>query len=327
LLERDHKEKIPPPGVGWIMARWGFMGCLIVALLLAGCMGGTPNADPPPDNRGGDGTADPEGTWQIPAPLLAQGRSWTYTASGFWEIPSEITIVVARADTSGYLLAGGTREELQNEVIWDVPYFGERDLALEPVGARDRHNGPMLVFPIAENRTWEFRGTNVFAQRAEIEVMGRTLDGVRIHGTDGGFEVLIEYAPEVGYITRYRETWGTMGLAWSLELASVGERSDWAWFELGAEVFMNSMEEPVTLEVTDEEEAVIIWWIGDETSRGIVAPPPGGPLPFLHEGQGSPRFVAEIHDAVPGAWRFAGIQGDEEGFVYYQAHALRWVSP
>ena len=307
----------------------------IITALFAGCTGDDASQPAPPAAAQDPGT-DVQGPWRLDAPVLSVGRSWTYELGGFWDATPSLTIVVARADANGYLLAAATRDELVNEVAWDVPYLGEFTPAFAPLGAHD--DAALLAFPIEENATWNYFRIPLAARPAQVEVLGRLVPGVRIEGATDRVTMLIEYAPEVGFLTRYEQRHGE-AIAWSMRLTATGNTSDWAWFERGNEVYTGGLADspgawtpspdgidsdpPAELVVVDEDDEVLLWWVGSTGSRGVVAPPTG--QPYTLDGRGEPNFEIRRYEATPGSWRLTGTPGDANGWAYLQGHAVRWV--
>lgn len=327
------------------MVRVASGAALLVAALVAGCFG---PADPPDSDAGpADGSADtvtetPAGVWQLEAPHLTVGQAWTYSLAGFWDATTELTVVVAEASREGYLMAAGSIAELGNEVAWDLPYLGRFAGDLSIVNGWPQ--APLLKFPMTENLTWEYYDQlNVTVHRAEVEALGEAYDGARIEGANDEATFLVEYAPDIGFVTKLAVHEGGE-LAWSLDLTAIASGvTEWAWFERGNEVFGGGLVDgpafwdpasepprpspPADLVVGDEDDAVVVWWLGAEGSTGLVAPPPAGPPAETFEGAGAPNFELRSFAAVPGSWRFSGAPGDANGWAYFQGHAVRWVGP
>lgn len=327
----------------------GVAGVLVVVVLLSGCMGGDgdtdrsgPAGDGEPDSPGDDPHSGPDnGSRVLEMPVLEEGDAWSYGVEGIWPTVSELTVVVARQDTSGTLFAVSDVEELDDGVAWDMPMIGFTDERLRPL--RDEayggglHGARLLDFPLEPGKSWDYWDTELTAQPAVVSVLGEDVPGYRIEGEDGSRRVLVEYAAQVGYVTFYEEvSMGSGETQWRFELTGTDQGRDWVWFERAHEVVTSGLvddsEEPVplappeTLEVVEQDDRVYVWALGSQGSRGIVVPPVGGE-PWTFEGGGVPNIQTAKFEPHPGSWSFTGSWGDPDGWVYMQGHALRFEGP
>lgn len=312
---------------------------LTLALLLAGCVdepGQPDEGDSGP--RAGSTVDDANESWVMDPPVLFEGDSCSYVAEGRWVTVDELTIVVARSDSSGTLFAAANAEELDDEVAWDLPILGETDERLRAISEDgESHPARVLDFPLEPDKSWDYRDVELVASPANISVLGSEEAGYRIEGENEGRRVLVEYAPRYGCITFYEEFSKDLDQAiWSITLTRSGRSEDWVWYERGDEVIAQALIDPSgelpvhppeSLEVGEADDRVLVWALGSPGGRGVVSPPPAGGTPWVFETQGVPEVQKGSFDAVEGTWSVSGTPGDPEGWVYIQAHALRFVGP
>lgn len=303
----------------------------LLALALSGCAGAGNGSKPLPS--GTDPVSESPEEWVVQAPELLVGQSWTYRTGGYWDAMETVTIVVARADADGYLFAGASEEDLLDEVFWDRDYLGPMSQDLHPLDAEGARTGaPLVAFPLQNGSTWRLYNMDVVASGTMISVLGTMEQGFQIVGEDDGRRVEVEYAPSVGAVTHFAYIPGADGPAQALDLVEVGDSSPWVWLEQSAAVTASSVVEPASsaanppemLPVTDTDDAVMLWGLAAPGSKGVAVPPDGA-SPWTFDGDGVPNFRFTVLPAAEGLWQITGVPGDPEGWVYLQAHAVRWI--
>lgn len=316
---------------------------LAVALVvaLAGCSQ-APSGDVDPTPSDGPGDAVSTNRTALNAPDLDVGQSWTYRTGGYWDTVSEVTIVVARDDADGYLLAAGARDQLSDEVAWDLPYLGRTDTNLRAYFDSEwygdgLHQARLLDFPLHANKTWTYWDVELVAQPTHVQVLGSTVPGYRIAGEDESRRVIVEYAPSIGYITKFQQVSVSDGaVALSLELAETSKAESWVWFAEDDMVLAQEVANPTNsgtpaappteLEVTADHDAVFVWTIGSRGSQAAVAPPPTANQDvWTGETQGNRSPHHEWFDPTEGTWRLSGVAGADDGWVYLQGHTIQWI--
>lgn len=322
------------------------VGAVVGVLLLSGCAGpggetGGPDEDGGEDRGAGREDQEGENASVMQAPVFAVGDAWSYVAGGYWSSISELTVVVARQDAQGTLFAASEVQGLVDEVAWDLPVLGETDDRLralqDKMSSGGLHGAQWLDFPLEPGKSWDYWDTQVTAQPTTVSVLGEEMQGYRIEGEDDVRRVVVEYAPEVGYVTFFEEyDVGLDQALWSLELMGTGAGRDWVAFERAHEVIAGALVQPgqgpvpvvapETLDVVEGDHRVFVWAVGAPGSRGFVVPP-GGEAPWVFEGEGEPEMTTAWFEAEPGSWWFTGSVGDAEGWVYLQGHALRFSGP
>ena len=307
--------------------------CLVAMVLLSGCAGPDDDSDSdgassPDEGQPGPGDALPA---QVQAPILEVGQAWTFRTAGYWDFTEEITVVVARADAQGYLLAGATEADLADEVAWDRAYFGAVDLALQP---SDGGYGGWLQFPLTDGATWSIAGVPVQATVGNVSSPAGDVPGFIIRGETANIRIELDYAPSLAAVTHYALSHpGQDGPADTLDLVSTGTATSWVSIERGDEayyspVFGDAAEAgtlpPGQIDVTAEDDAVYVWAIADDGAR--VAVHTGSATIWTFEGSGTPNFRLERFPATPGPWTVTATPGDVESWAYVQMHAIRYVT-
>jgi prepilin-type processing-associated H-X9-DG protein len=303
---------------------------VVAALLLSGCSG--PAVDPDSDGVPQDpeqGAEDAQS--HVAAPILQVGQAWTYRTAGYWDHTTEVTVVVARADAQGYLLAGAQETDLADEVAWDRAYFGAFDLAMRP---SDGGTPGWVQFPLADGATWSIGDVPVTATAGNVSSPVGDVPGFIIRGETANTRIEVDYAPSMASVTHYaRHHPGQDGPADTLDLVSTGTQTSWVTLERGDEayyspVFGDPAEvatlQPGQIDVTAEDDVVYVWAIADVGAR--VAVHTGGANTWTFDGHGSPNFGFEAFPASPGAWTVTAAPGDVASWAYVQLHAIRYVA-
>lgn len=318
---------------------------LVLAILIilgSGCMG---EGQVPGETEPDDGVARSSkpnvdvGSESEPVPDLEPGSAWTYTTGGYWDTVPSLTIVLAQRDASGFLFAAAAEAELDDEIAWDLPYLGRADDRLR--GLEDEKYGGgvqddlLLDFPLESGKTWNYYDVQVTARPANVTALGKAMEGWAITGEDDDRRVTIEYAPSVGYISRFEDYSKHLEQpVFSLALTAVSRLDAWVWIERGHEVVTHgtfvgegspTVAPAEVLEATADDSIVFVWALGSTGSRGgVTSPQPGEPWTF--EGAGVPNVKKAALPAAPGKWSVVGVNDPAEGFVYIQAHAIKWVT-
>ena len=306
---------------------------LALLLLLPGCADDAPPAAAAPAPEAPRETAAPNAT--VGPPELRVGQSWTYRTQGAWDATEEVTVVVAEASAEGYLFAAADRDDLVDEVTWDRFFFGRTDRSLQQLDAEGRPRPHQrLRFPLEDGASWSFRDMTLTARAGKVATPAGPVDGFLVRGEREGYRMELDYAPSLGAVTHYAGYGPDGTLEDSLDLAATGTAASWAWFERGAEVFFSPPYQdpsqaagylPQTLEVREGDDTVVAWAIGFPGSRAALAPPPPA-APWTFEGRGNREYQLTLFDAVPGTWTAAGVPGGPDGWIYLQAHAIRWTT-
>lgn len=314
---------------GWCAMRWA---AVLLLVLFAGCLAPEPPpAQPSPcgageicacDDCGGCDAADsvPCPSPAVPGarPHLTPGRSWTYTADGLYDIDTEFTVVVARSDADGVLLAGQTEECIKGAAVWGRVWMGERDGELNEEGYR------MFDWPLADGKSWKLTDAiEVTARAANISVPGGTAPGFVISGGAEGSTVEYEYADSIGYLVRFRSARGDVAYA-DIELKESGPSESWLWFERGPRAFAGGEQPAAVLQVPDGYDSVVASAGGASGGKARLVPPPTAGEPWAYDADGAEAWVGTVREATAGPWTLAATS-PPGGFGWLEAVAVKWV--
>lgn len=184
-----------------------------LALLTAGCLGGTGPAGPAGDSSGGDGSeaggaTEEDASDPVPEPTLAAPPAWeagdwfAYRISEqFTGSTYEVTRVVTGPEpgTDSHLVGMPRDEWSDKALVLHVPGFGQID---RPTLGFEIHDCPFqpLDFPLEDGESWttEFECREV---DATVTVEDETTATIRMVG--GSDDLTLTYDAEVGAITSY----------------------------------------------------------------------------------------------------------------------------
>lgn len=277
---------------------------LALALILAGCVGAsaTPPPKPTPMARSDGGSAGATSRDALPknvtAPVLPVGRAWTYEGAEFYNEDTKFDVVVARADEKGYLFAAGAEDDLVYNALWGGPWLGERSLSLDSSVVKWH----LLDFPLADGKTWTVAdGLVATARAADVATPRGTEPGFVIEGkSDRGGSLRAEYAPSIGNVVKYDETWsnGVVGEAW--RMTAVKDNAKWVWYELGTPASAGGPDQPAKLDVPAGYDAVIASAGGTQGGRTMLEGPGGAQ--WSYDFQGAESWHQATLPATPGSW-------------------------
>lgn len=324
----------------------------LCALLLAGCA--TPAASPPAgDSCRADpclpachvvdcsGPARPIALPGAPAtgpPDLSVGTAWTYSQKGTYDTAQEITVVVANKDASGYLFAAGTEAQLVSSAIWGADWYGHHKLNL----AQDEAGrvGPgILEFPLFDGKSWDLHGRSMVARATNVTTPGGTSPGFVITGARNASVLTVEYAPSVGYVTRYHIDISGQPF-WDLTLTKVDHNhAGWVWFKAGprleqgnhdlslpvsppAPVPLTPVASANSLDVPAGFDAVLVS-AGSAGGRVELRGPDGAAWSF--ENGGAEKWTQSILPGTAGKWALAAASSGQDGWAYGVILAVNWV--
>ncbi len=303
----------------------------VLTIALAGCVtddapsvaaGDSNEATPPPATE-----QDATGVAMTEAPVLPVGRAWTYETTHLYDGDGPITIVVARATPTGYLFAGATTADLVGEVAWGRVWFGERDLGLrllprgpDPLGWKG------FDFPLFDGKTWDMGRYDVTARATSVSTPNGPEDGYRIERTVEDGLVYWDYAPSVGYFTRFHSEYAGVVYA-DLRLASMSTANAWTWYDLGPRG--QSAESPggaAQLEVPAGYDAVVISAGASRGGRIDVLPPATSrEAPWTFASDTDEAWAHAVYPAHEGAWTFA-TSDRNDGFGGVWLQVAKWVT-
>lgn len=264
------------------------------------------------------------------------GTYWRFEASGVYDIEPEFTVVVARADASGYLFAAAQAEQLDSVVTWSRAWFGERDRNLNrPYPYSETPGREMLFdFPLVDGKTWQAwpDGPNVTARAANITTPAGTFPGFSITGEREPVRVEWDYVPELGFFTKYvventRRTY-------DLRLVEHGNGSGWVWFDKGPTVSVewtdpDASTPHATLAVPADMDAIVGLAYGLPGARGGAVPPPGTGAPWTFEATGccasGDDWTVVNLPATPGDWQLFMGSTTPESWGAIDLAAVRWI--
>lgn len=275
---------------------------LVLALLLPGCLGGdadapaTPSAPTPTAAASVRSVPDGASTAAEVA-ALPVGRAWTYEGVEFYNPETEWTVVVARADEDGYLLAGGSEAEIVYAALWGGRWYGEVDRHLmRSATVRE------LDLPLHDGKTWEMHeGYALTARAAEIATPLGTMPGFIVEGKgEGEASFRGEYVPEIGNFVRLKEVWTSGRIGQDVRMTRVADGAKWVWHELGARVETGTPQSPVQLDVPAGFDQVIVSAGGRDGSRAFVQGPGGAQ--WTNEFTAEETWVHAMLPATEGKW-------------------------
>lgn len=247
------------------------------------------------------------------------GRAWTYSATGVYDVDRDLTVVVAEANSSGYLFAAREETSLVGTAIWGRPWYGPKDASLNSERLR------LFEFPLADGKRWDLReDLNVTATAADIRIPGGTVPGFVMQGERESMKVRYEYAREVGYLVRFRSEFE--GIVYEeIELTGVGRSADWVWFERGPGAFAGAAGDPAALlQVPEGFDVVVASAGGADGGRARLVPPPTAGPPWGHDADGAEAWIATILPAAAGPWVLAAT-APPDAWSWIEAAAVRWV--
>ncbi|MEA3199567.1 MAG: hypothetical protein QOE90_995 [Thermoplasmata archaeon] len=256
------------------------------------------------------------------APDLPVGRSWTYHAKTRYDSRTEITIVVASKNATGYLFAGATADDVLEPLAWGRFTHGPQSLGLNPTEDAVR----LFDFPLEEGKTWTFTGNLTVTARATRA--GWTMSGATDHAS-----VTYAYAPSVGYLTSM--DWRVRNATFvELGLARVGIASKWVWAERGPDVEVGPGTLPVappvapptgaqTFDVPAKYDGLVVSAGG--TRGSLVVGGPGGASWSPTFTNGTEAWDTRGFAAPSGTWSFGLAAGGTNDWVYARAVAVKWI--
>lgn len=177
-------------------------------------------------------------------------------------------MVVARADATGYLFAGGAPDDLVYDALWQSPWFGERK---QDMDRKDWENN-VLEFPLHDGKTWTYYGNQtVTATAARVDTPGGETEGFRIEGE----RVSYDYSIPLGQIVRWERMYANGQLGESLRLVSVAEGVEPLWYDAGTLVSVFTPQDTSAFEVGSGYDAVIASAGGIKGARALLSAPSG----------------------------------------------------
>lgn len=315
-------------------ARLLLLAVVLLAVGLTGCLTG--ETDAPQDPGGGndsdlfipeadDGSGSGSGSGSnasssAPVPALSAGLSWRYEVSGPAAHASNLTIVVARSNGSGYLFAGASPRDLAAEVHWDAPWFGRQSLELNPSGEDERRR--LFDFPLIDGKGWSWGEGTVAAERTTLETPLGTLDGYRmtLHGTETNRTWT--YAPRVGYLVSYTEG-PTEAPTLRLTLAGLEARSNATWYRALAGYQVDGGGPPGSVQA-DNATAIAVSLVGNRGSQATLMPPTtSGQGPTVYQIRDAEGWIYDRVPAVDGEWTLATTP-PPEGAMRASMLAVQW---
>lgn len=261
----------------------------------------------------------------VVAPDLVPGTAWTYRQNNLYDAEDEITVVVATAGPSGYLFAGASEADLSGEIVWGRVWFGERDrnLALVP---RDKDPGGWngLDFPLHDGKSWEMARGTVTARAGPVASPEGLVDGFVISRDVEDGEVFWEYAPSIGFVTRYVSRIG--GVTYTdMTLTRMAHSSTYTWYE-GAE-WSESFADPADAKTRDlpgSYDAVVVSAGCAFGGQVALTPPAGsGMEPWRFTCDGPEEWASGTLPAAAGNWGLASSVLHDPG----NAFAGVWMRP
>lgn len=293
--------------------RASFLALVLLSAAMAGCLtgeradrdtGDSRDSDlfvPGEDDGDGDPVdGDPNRSFAS-APTLAEGLVWTYELSGASAHADELGVVVARANASGYLFAGRSPADLPGEVHADRPWLGAQSTDLNPTD----HPARLLDFPLVDGKTWSWGEADVTASRSEVPSLDGPASGFEMTVEDGGLTRTWTYAPEVGYLTSYREASDGTTLV-ELTLADFGTRSNATWYRSLGSHRVDGAGSPGSVAVGGDADALVLGLAGDRGSQATVSPPAtSGMGPTLYQVRDATGASYDRHPPAEGDWQLS----------------------
>lgn len=313
------------------------LALLLLAAPLAGCLSGEDaSTDDGPSGPGsgpgdGDGAGDDgngtgsqdEGPRPAPLPSLGPGAAWTYESTGLWNVPEDLTIVVARASSKGYLFAGGAPIDLVEDVHWNRTWLGPQTLELNPRGGDEEIR--LFDFPISDGKTWSSRDGTVTAEATTLETPLGTFEGYQmtLEGTDTN--ATWTYAPRVGYLVTYTAELGDQTVL-DLALKSVQARENATWYTAHGRALALGGPSSGSIEVPSEANTVSIVAGGRDGGQVTVFPPATSQqAPWTFEAEGEERWIYDRRPPAEGTWRMTVNHGPS-GYAGGGIAAVNWTT-
>ncbi len=300
---------------------------LSLLLILPGCLGSDPD-EPPGDGVPDEPDEQPEQANGTGPPELVPGMAWTYTSSGVYNTGGEVTIVVARADEDGYLLAGQDPADLVEQIVWGNPILGPLDRELNPIPSEEGGTWMAFDWPLVDGKTWtDEEGRTHTVEARTLETPAGSTDGFLLTRTsEGGSNVTWTYAPSIGYLTSFELE--SRGVVWErFDLVGMGSAGSWTWFER-FERFEAGGDQATAepFEVPGERDALVVSAGGRDSARVVLTPPPGsGGEAWNYQAPEDQAWTYGVLDAHPGTW-LAGTAAPEDGFGWFAAEAVTWIT-
>lgn len=311
------------------MRPWVLLLILLVAV--AGCLGGGEDAmDEGPDDEGeGDETSPSEGDpMGVDAPVLDVGQAWTYEATGVYNTGEEITVTVAEASSNGYLLAGETKEDLFEDIVWGRVWHGPMSEALNPLDPDGAERLVLFDFPLWDGKTWTDGDREVTVQAGMIPAPGGEVEGFELERLYEDGSMRWTYSEEVGYMTSFISI--TAGTTFQeLTLVRQGTADAWAWYErVGERVDTGGYEPSMETQSVPEQADDVILSAGGWGESTVVVQPTvaSGMGPSVYQADEEESWRYHGLPSSPGDWTFS-TQGHEDAPAWVSGQPVAWVTP
>jgi hypothetical protein len=291
------------------------LAACLALVLAAGCLHPAAPADGQPPvpaaaSSAHPTVAPPQPPNADPAKLVAQapdlplGLAWTYSYQTDFTPRGHVTVVVAQKSADGYLFAGSAEADLLAEAIHDVAWLGPHDRSLNDLGSAAK----AIQFPLTDGAGWEYTpGRSLTAHAARVATPNGPEAGFTIDGAAGGHTWHFEYAPSVGYFTRYLATEDGEVDA-NLTLESVGTASSYAWMSSPVRTSVGGNTPDAGALVADAaSDRVFATAYVAEGSHVALDPPPGsGAQPWM-PAPGAEPIQSIVLPGSAGAWSLAAV--------------------
>lgn len=293
-----------------------------------------PANETPDDEERASGEAARVNRSMVSSPDPPTNRRWTYEASGAWNDLGRFDVVLSEIPDGGYLLAGATPDDLDEEVVHDRPWHGPVNERLNPV---EDSWGPLFDFPLHDGKTWAWDdGETVHANARSLETPSTPSDGFEmvLKGREG-VELRWTYAPSVAFLTSLTYELGNTTVL-DIELVDVGASQDSIWFEPGPSDFANGDREPdepgvSRFEVPEGYDSVVVAAGAKGGGKVTVHPPPTSRIePWTFEGGQAEQWTYDPLPGDEGDWTLHASRDPsqlESGYVGVSAAAVKWLEP
>lgn len=328
--------------------------CGVLVLLLAGCFG-APAANEadeganddgggvagtlaaPPNNEMPDGSASGAGKYpglQAPRPEPhALGTTWTYAATGGWDLGERETVVVAQMEGDGYLFAAASREDLHDTIIWGRPWHGNMDANLNPT-AELWQDKPFFDWPLVDGKNWTWGNQIATARSEDVPIIGGTEPGFRVSVAGSSWERSWTYAPSVGWLTSSRWSDGAGDVYEEILLQDVSEGTQGVWYEPGAYGYAGAHSgDPVAvgpnvsverMTLADGYDEIVFIGLGLPGTTGTVHSPAAPESPWTYEGAGYWEWSVHVAPAEPGEWAFTHRTTEPDTSIGVEYRSVKW---
>jgi hypothetical protein len=308
----------------------------VTLLSLAACVQEPPTESPASGEPLMSGEPEPMLPGPQAAPTLAKGTTWTYRANGTWDLETGFSVVVASVAPGGYLFAATKKDDIGSIIVWDRPWFGQRDLDLNPILLDGSPGRQYYEFPLEDGKSWSLspNGLTVTAARAVIATPHGKEAGFIIKGANDDQRYEYDYAPSLGFFTRFVWQVGDE-IRYNAVLTATSMSAEWVWFERTTEsLYVYWSPDPDTmpkgtLTVPEGTDVVSVIGYGDVGARGEVVPPAEPQRAWSFEGKGccsqADSWIHEVLPATPGDWQFV-VAGTHEAYAGLEAAAAKWIT-